>query len=296
MNNPVVLDPQELAAAQHLIALGIAEDLGGAGDISSRAVIAIEACATARIVAREDGVVAGLPVARMVCERVDPTITLTASVADGTRVGRAQTVGRIAGLVRSLLAAERLMLNFMGRISGIATLTRQYVDAVAGLPCAILDTRKTTPGWRRLERYAVRAGGGQNHRMGLYDAVLLKDNHRIAWRQMHPSESLAALVRVARRQVPPGSIVEIEVETIAELAEALDGDPDIVLLDNMSPGQLLEAAALRKQRGARAKLEASGGVSLATVRAIAETGVERISVGALTHSARVLDLALDFDV
>jgi nicotinate-nucleotide pyrophosphorylase (carboxylating) len=250
--------------------------------------------------------IAGLPVAEVVLAEVDCRLRWTPQVEDGALVAPGACVAKIEGPARGLLTAERTLLNFLGRLSGIATLTRKYVQAVSGTKARIYDTRKTTPGWRRLEKYAVRAGGGCNHRTGLYDAVLIKDNHlafaagaasggRLAF-------SPADAIRKARHWVAdriPGRarsemIVEIEVDGLEQLEEVLAAGPDLVLLDNMSPAQLRQAVALRDAHWPEIELEASGGASLETVRAIAETGVDRISVGALTHGAASLDVGLDW--
>ncbi|MGE5192684.1 MAG: carboxylating nicotinate-nucleotide diphosphorylase, partial [Deltaproteobacteria bacterium] len=213
---------------------------------------------------------------------------------DGDRIGPAQVMAEISGRLQSLLIGERTCLNFLTHLSGVATLTRRYVDAVAGTKAGIYDTRKTLPGWRALQKYAVRAGGGHNHRQGLDDMVLIKDNHLAGWRAAGTERSIAAAVRTARERAPARIMIEVEVDTLEQLADALAGQPDIVLLDNMTPDQLRQAVALRHERAPGVELEASGGVSLATVAAIAATGVERISVGALTHSAPALDLACDW--
>jgi nicotinate-nucleotide pyrophosphorylase (carboxylating) len=209
---------------------------------------------------------------------------------DGQRVAAGQTVLSVSGPARTLLTAERVALNFVQRLSGIATLTAQFVEAIKGTRAQILDTRKTTPGWRRLEKYAVTCGGARNHRMGLFDMVLIKDNHLAALKDGTP-DPIAAALKQARGRLP-GLKVEVEVDSLDELDRALAAGAELVLLDNMNPDQLRQA--VQKCQG-RAQTEASGGVSLATVRAIAETGVEFISVGALTHSARAVDIGLDFE-
>jgi nicotinate-nucleotide pyrophosphorylase (carboxylating) len=213
--------------------------------------------------------------------------------AEGDRIHRGDILARVHGPMRSLLAAERTALNFLQRQSGVATMTRRFVDAVAGTAAAILDTRKTTPGWRALEKYAVRCGGGQNHRIGLYDMVLIKDNH-LAWHDnAGAGDPVAVAVRAARGHAAAGIQVEVEVDSLVQLDRALSCGPDIILLDNFSLADLAEAVRRRNVRAPGIALEASGGVNLGTVRAIAETGVDRISVGALTHSAPALDIALD---
>jgi nicotinate-nucleotide pyrophosphorylase (carboxylating) len=225
---------------------------------------------------------------------------------DGDEMRAGSAVARVRGSARDLLTAERTVLNFIGRLSGVATLTRQYVQAVAGTSTRIYDTRKTTPGWRRLEKYAVRCGGGNNHRSGLYDAVLIKDNHLSLGRQSKggPHFTPAEAVEQARRFLKQlfaaepqqsGMMIEVEVDSLEQLEQVLPTAPDIVLLDNMTPSQIRDAVFHRNMAAVTTELEASGGVNLQTVRAIAETGVERISVGALTHSAVCLDVALDWE-
>jgi nicotinate-nucleotide pyrophosphorylase (carboxylating) len=201
--------------------------------------------------------------------------------------------------MRSLLTIERILLNFLQRLSGIATLTARFVAAVSGTRASIYDTRKTTAGWRALEKYAVRCGGGFNHRFGLYDAVLIKDNH-LAWLEAAGAhaqpDTIAAAIATARANTPPGTLIEVEVDTLEQLDRALKRGPDIILVDNMAPELVAEAVVRRDRVAPLVKLEGSGGVNLATVKALAQTGVDRISVGALTHSASALDLALDFDL
>jgi len=221
--------------------------------------------------------------------------------ADGERVAAGQAFATWAGQAGDVLAAERVALNFLQRLSGIATLTRVYVDAVAGTSAAIYDTRKTTPAWRALEKYAVRAGGGCNHRMGLYDAVLVKDNHLAALALAGEADPLAALagkLAAARKALPKGGFIEVEVDTLDQLGPALRLDVDAILLDNMTPAELAEAALLRNAAGlaGRVALEASGGVTLDGVREIAAAGIERISVGAITHSAPAVDIGLDIEL
>jgi nicotinate-nucleotide pyrophosphorylase (carboxylating) len=292
----------ETIACVRLIELALQEDLGAmAGwqyaDISSYATIIPADCRTV-LVARNDGVLSGLPTAGLIAAALGSAFTVEPMINDGDRLFPGSRIAVLAGAQQSILAAERTVLNFLQHLSGIATLTRQYVDALAGLPCQILDTRKTTPGWRRLEKYAVRCGGGKNHRMGLYDAVLIKDNHvaASAWRF---KGNIANIVATARKEArvhrPEATFVEIEVDSLEQLAQALSGKPDIVLLDNMTLDQMCEAVARRNADGPGVLLEASGGVNLQTVRAIAETGVDRISVGALTHSAPALDIGLDYE-
>lgn len=280
--------PAEAAACAHLIELALEEDLGSTGDPTSQALIPEDLPGRAALVARQPGVLAGLPAAEMTFAAVDPALTFQVLKQDGSRLQPGDQLAIIQGRMRSILAGERTALNFLQHLSGIATLTRRYVDAVAGLPGQILDTRKTTPGWRLLEKYAVRQGGGHNHRMGLYDGILIKDNHLAATRE---KLSLRDAIQRARSMSLP---LEIEVDTLEQFHEALAGKPDIVLLDNMPPDVMREAVRRRNATAPGVRLEASGGVTLDTVRAIAETGVDRISVGALTHSAPALDIALDY--
>ncbi len=287
------LTPAETAAARALIALALAEDLGDTGDRTSLATIPADATASAAFVARSPGVVAGLPVAELVCAAVDSSLLFHAELPDGSPVQKGTLIATVSGSLRNVLVAERTALNFLQRLSGVATLTRQFADAVDGLPVQILDTRKTTPGWRLLEKLAVRAGGGTNHRIGLYDAILIKDNHIAGLGD--PATAVRRSVELARAY--PGNAglsVEVEVDSLDQLRQVLPVRPEIVLLDNMSNAQLREAVAIRNAVSPGTKLEASGGVNRTTVRGIAETGVDRISVGAVTHSAVALDIGLDY--
>jgi nicotinate-nucleotide pyrophosphorylase (carboxylating) len=262
----------------------LAEDLGRAGDVTSQACIAGRARFHGVFRARQPGRIAGLDCARLVLAELDPSARFKAMLSDGAEVGPGDILAEVQGNARAVLAAERTALNLLGRLSGIATLTAAYVKAIEGLDCAITDTRKTTPGLRALEKHAVRCGGGTNHRFGLDDAMLIKDNHVVAAGGVGP-----ALER-ARAHAGHLMKIEIEVDRLDQLDEALPLRPDVILLDNFSLDDLREA--VRRAKG-RVVLEASGGVSLQTVRAIAETGVDVISVGALTHSAPSLDLGLD---
>ncbi len=291
--------PAEAAACRALVDLALAEDLGPAstpaGDRTSAVTIPPGTTGAADFVARTPGVLAGLPAAVMVSRVLDPTLTVTLHLHDGNILHRGDRIATLAGPLVSLLAAERTMLNFLQRLSGVATLTHTYVDAVAGTSAVVLDTRKTTPGWRLLEKYAVRAGGGTNHRVGLYDGILIKDNHLAGLGD--PAHAVTLAVRAARSHpAAAGLPVEVEVDTLDQLDQALACRPDIVLLDNMTPAQLREAVRRRDAAAPGVLLEASGGVNLSTVRGIAETGVDRISVGALTHSAPALDIGLDYRV
>jgi nicotinate-nucleotide pyrophosphorylase (carboxylating) len=256
-------------------------------DITTAATVLSDRRARCRLVARQSGVIAGLAFACEAFEQLDSAVTIRIDKEDGSRVSAATSVMFLSGHARGLLSAERVALNFVQRLSGIATLTARYVAAVAGTRAHILDTRKTTPGWRRLEKYAVRAGGGLNHRMDLSNAVLIKDNHLAA-----VDGDIGVAVKRARAVAPLGIKVEVECESLAQVKAALDARADVIMLDNMGVAELGEAVRLID---GKAVTEASGGVNLETVRAIAETGVDWISVGALTHSAPALDLALDFD-
>jgi len=267
-----------------IVLASLAEDLGRAGDVTSAACIPAEARLAAAFVARQGGVVAGLACARLAVAALDPTARFEVQVADGASVAAGQILARVEANARALLAAERTALNLLCRLSGVATLTAAYVAETAGTAARIIDTRKTTPGLRALEKYAVRCGGGANHRFGLDDAILLKDNHVAA------CGGVGEAVRRARAAVGHMVKIEVEIDRLDQLDEALAEGPDIVMLDNFSQVDLAEA--VRRTDG-RALLEASGGVNLETVRAIAETGVDLISVGALTHSAPILDIGLD---
>ncbi len=251
--------------------------------------------------ARRPGVIAGIPAAQLALAEYDAEMNWNAAIADGTVVVPGATIATISGSARNLLTAERTVLNLLGRLSGIATLTRAFVTAVEGTKAQIYDTRKTMPGWRRLEKYAVHAGGGRNHRLGLCDGILIKDNH-LAFGAIDARYSPATAIDRCRHVVAslaPGARgalipIEVEVDTLAQLDEVLPREPDIVLLDNMSLDELREAVKRRDAQSPRVRLEASGGVNLDTVAAIAHTGVDRISVGALTHSATWLDVGLDW--
>jgi nicotinate-nucleotide pyrophosphorylase (carboxylating) len=256
-------------------------------DITTAATVTSNRRARCRLVARQPGVIAGLALACEAFEQLDPAVTMRVEHVDGTRVEANTPVMFVSGHARGVLSAERVALNFMQRLSGIATLTARYVDAVAGTRAHILDTRKTTPLLRRLEKYAVRAGGGLNHRMDLSAAVLIKDNHLAA-----VDGDIAVAVSRARGVAPAGIKVEVECDTLDQVRAAVDAGADVVMLDNM---QLMEMRDAVKLVDGRAVTEASGGITLDTVRLVAETGVDWISVGALTHSAPALDLALDFD-
>lgn len=263
----------------------LVEDLGDRGDITSQTVVPVDAVSRGNIIARAAGVVAGLPLARYVFERIDPRVEFEDKVDEGARVAAGTVAALVSGPSRSILTAERTALNLMGRVSGVATATAELVDAVSGTGARITDTRKTMPGLRALDKYAVTAGGGVNHRMGLYDEVMIKDNHIVA------AGDIASAVSAARGAIGPEVRVVVEVEDLDELAVALQTPADRILLDNMDTGMLARAVEMV---GGRMETEASGGVTVETVRAIAEAGVDFISVGWITHSAPQLDIALDF--
>ena len=266
-----------------VVEAALREDLGRAGDVTA-ALLDADARLEAVIVSRRPGRIAGLACARLAMHALDPQATLDAVLADGDDVEAGGAVARIAGNARALLSAERTALNLMGRLCGVATLTRAYVRAIEGTGVRIADTRKTTPGLRTLEKYAVRCGGGLNHRFGLDDAILIKDNHVAA------CGGVAEALRRARAVAGWLTPIEVEIDRVDQLDDALAGAPTVVMLDNFALADLREA--VRRTAG-RVRLEASGGVTLESVRAIAETGVDAVSVGALTHSAPVLDLGLD---
>lgn len=273
------------AVVEKAVAEALAEDLGLSGDITTLATVPAGTRASGVIAARKPGTVAGIQLAETAFKTLDPFVLFEAVVGDGGKVEAGGIIARVSGDARTLLTAERTALNFLGHLSGIATLTARYVAEVAGTKARIIDTRKTTPGLRALEKFAVRCGGGVNHRFGLFDAVLIKDNHIIA------AGGISAALERARSHAGHMVKVEIEVTNLDEVDEALQLDPDALLLDNM-PIPMLKAAVA--EVAGRVVTEASGGVNLDTVRAIAETGVDLISVGALTHSAPVLDIGLDF--
>jgi nicotinate-nucleotide pyrophosphorylase (carboxylating) len=268
------------------VASALAEDLGLAGDITTQATVPEDARAFGIISARKPGVVAGMQLVAAAFELLDPEVHIDVTIDDGGYIGAGEAIAKVSGNARALLTAERVAMNFLGHLSGIATLTQRYVEKVAGTQARIVDTRKTRPGLRAVEKMAVRAGGGVNHRFGLFDAILIKDNHIVA------GGGIAQAIERARAHAGHMIKIEIEVTTLEELEAALEHAPDAVLLDNMSVERLREAVA---RVSGRAVTEASGGVSLETVRAIAETGVDLISVGALTHSAPTLDVGLDFE-
>jgi nicotinate-nucleotide pyrophosphorylase (carboxylating) len=269
-------------AVDRLIDMALTEDIGP-GDITTMHTIAADAAGRAMIVAKEDLVIAGLDVARRVFERLDDRVRFAAGYADGDRVTRGRTVVELSGPLAALLTGERTALNFLQRLSGIATHVHTCMAMLEGTGTQLLDTRKTTPGWRALEKYAVRAGGGTNHRMGLYDAVLIKDNH------IAGAGGITAAVQGVRSQVGPEMIIEVETTTLDEVREALDAGAHIIMLDNMNLDRIQEAVQFVN---GRAKLEVSGGITQEHLAALAATGVDYISSGALTHSVRAVDLSM----
>ena len=290
--------------------MALVEDVGAADmdqgvDCTTDAVVPKSAPAKAAFVARVAGIVCGVEVAKLALAKFAPNIDLEVNVADGEVVTPQQTIAVMSGSAHDILTMERTCLNFMCRLSGISTLTKQFVDRAASPSTDILDTRKTTPGWRRLEKYAVACGGGSNHRMGLYDAIMLKDNHLAFFRSQvkDVKNTIPESIAIARKWIndqadslPNGkqTILQLEVDTLDQLAVALGTECDIILLDNMTCDQLSEAVDMRDERAPQILLEASGGVNIDTINAIAATGVDRISIGALTHSARNFDIGLDW--
>ena len=274
---------------QCAVRIALAEDIG-IGDATTLATVPATATARAVMRAREPLVVAGLDFALAAFRELSPKIKIQRKIRDGRRAQAGATLLKISGPARAILSAERVALNFVQRLSGVATATARFVAAVRGTHATILDTRKTTPGWRRFEKYAVACGGGKNHRIGLFDLILIKDNHLAALRHERPN-AIAAAIRHARQGFPRLK-VEVEADTLEQVEQAVKAGADFILLDNMNLKQLRQAVSIVK---GRAKTEASGGVSLRTVRAIAGTGVDFISVGALTHSARAVDIGLDFE-
>lgn len=289
MSQPASLDFGDISAAaiDDIVARALAEDVGP-GDLTTMATVPASARGRAALVARQDDViVCGLPVVAAVYRHVSPDVRIETVLPEGSRCQRGQVVAKITGPARALLTGERVALNFLQRLSGIATLTRRFVEACQGTKARIVDTRKTTPGLRVLEKYAVRVGGGTNHRFGLFDAILIKDNHIVA------AGGITAAVTRALAAAGPLTAVEVEVETLEQLEEALAAGANRILLDNMPPDMMRRAVEITS---GRALLEASGGVTLETVAAIAQTGVDFISSGALTHSAPSADFALDLEL
>lgn len=297
LSSPFQFGPAEVAAARRLIKAAREEDLASVGDVTTAALVDVRRQAEVTIGARQGGVIAGLPMIALVRDEFQSRFDIHPMVQDGDHVAAGTIVARLRGNVADLLIAERTILNLLSYLSGIATTTRRYVNAISGLRAGVYDTRKTLPGYRLLAKYAVRAGGGRNHRIGLYDQILVKDNHLADWIAAHQELSTADSLRLAVEHAAasqPRLLIEVEVDSIEQLRAVLCGPVNIVLLDNMAPAQLRDAVALRDAKAPHVELEASGGISLETIRAVAESGVERISVGALTHSPTILDLGFDW--
>ena len=295
-----------------LIEMSLLEDVGAANiidgvDCTTDAIVPPGTTARAAFVSRGEGIVCGVETCKLAIEKFAKQLTLDVEVADGQPIESQQTIAIMSGPARDILTMERTCLNFMCRLSGISTLTHRYVQEVSGTSAQVFDTRKTTPGWRRLEKYAVACGGGQNHRMGLYDAVMIKDNHLAFFQSQvnDPKETIPRSIELAREWInshqadlPNGTdtIIQLEVDSLEQAEIGLQTDCDIILLDNMEPKRLTAAVAMRNTIAPQILLEASGGVNLTTIRSIAQTGVERISIGALTHSAVNFDIGLDWKV
>ncbi len=301
---PQTIDPPLLDDLSQLVRLALREDLDRSMDITTMAIVPAGLRGSASLIARRPGIVAGIDLIEAMLQEMDVQIEWSQLVGDGQEVQAGQNLANLSGEARELLTCERTILNFVCRLSGIATLTRHYVDAVQGTKARVYDTRKTTPGWRRIEKYAVRCGGGHNHRLGLHDGILIKDNH-LECRAVVEGKLLdpATAVQLARTFVASGGVkfdtppmIEIEIDRREQLESALSAAPDIVLLDNMSNAELSECVAIRDRTAPNVELEASGGVNLRTIAGIAGTGVDRISVGALTHSAPILDIGLDWSL
>ncbi|UJF33101.1 carboxylating nicotinate-nucleotide diphosphorylase [Paenibacillus hexagrammi] len=270
------------------IRLWLEEDIG-TGDVTTLTTIPLEHSSKGIIHVKEDGIVCGLAIAKAVFAEVDPALRFEPKAVEGTSVKKGTVIAEVEGSTRSILLGERLSLNLMQRMSGIATRTRAFVDALEGLPTRLVDTRKTTPGHRLLEKYAVRVGGGHNHRFGLYDAVMIKDNH------IKGSGGIPQAIEAARRNIPHTMKIEVEVENFDQLQQALEAGADIIMLDNMEPPKMKEAVMIIKNKAPHIVVEGSGSVTLETIRTMAETGVDVISVGRLTYSVAALDISLDLN-
>ncbi|MEK6767241.1 MAG: carboxylating nicotinate-nucleotide diphosphorylase [Planctomycetota bacterium] len=285
---------------KEIVHLAIKEDIGD-GDITSKIFIPEGSESEGTIIVKETGIVAGLPVAGYVLSQLDKDLIFTSNIEDGSRVERGTEIARVKGLTISLLSAERVVLNFIQRLSGIATATNRFAEKVKGYKAQIMDTRKTVPGWRYLEKYAVRVGGGVNHRMGLYDHILIKDNHLKIMEYEKENGAIVRLVKKARKQIENGTLIEVEVEDLSQVKDTADAGVDIILFDNMEPSKIREAVNMVKEyernQGARTGkailTEASGNITLQNVEEYAKAGVDRISVGAITHSARALDISFE---
>ena len=304
--------PTAQADCLKLIEMALTEDIGASNldagvDCTTDSIVPKEAAARAAFVSRADGVVCGVEIAKLAIEHFASKLKLEVEVEDGQVIKPKQTIAVMVGPAHDILTMERTCLNFMCRLSGISTLTGQYATEIKGTKACVLDTRKTTPGWRRLEKYAVACGGGENHRMGLYDAIMLKDNHLAFYRSLveDNDDTIPTTIKIARQwiddnasKLPNGkkTILQLEVDTLEQLEIALATDCDIILLDNMDCERLKKSVAMRDAKAPKILLEASGGVNLKTIGEIAKTGVERISVGALTHSAVNFDIGLDWEI
>jgi nicotinate-nucleotide pyrophosphorylase (carboxylating) len=283
------MGPQNSSQVEQLICQALAEDLNW-GDVTTEALLSETRQGKASIIAKSKGIIAGTEIAKQVFLKVDPELRIDTLIKDGANVKPGDTIAKIAGRVASILKAERVALNFLQHLSGIASETNRYVEAIKGLPVQITDTRKTMPGLRTIEKYAVRVGGGKNHRMHLGDGTLIKDNHLAALRSQELN--IKEIIAKARQKASPGLKIEVEVKTLQEAVEAVEAGADIIMLDNMNLDDIQQAVRLIK---GRSLIEASGGITLDRVRAIAETGVDLISIGALTHSPKALDISLELD-
>ncbi|MDZ4852020.1 MAG: carboxylating nicotinate-nucleotide diphosphorylase [Pirellulaceae bacterium] len=299
---PQIIDAELVDDLNQLVRLAIREDLGRSVDLTTLAMVPDPHPARAAIVARKTGIAAGIDLIDLIIQEMDAPIEVELMVGDSQELSPRQTLAILSGDSRSLLTCERTILNFLSRLCGIASWTNLFCQRIEGTKARLYDTRKTTPGWRRLEKYAVRCGGGHTHRMGLHDAILIKDNH-LACRANSSGKLLnaGAAVELARAFVHSGAvrfseppIIEVEIDRISQLDDALDARPDIILLDNMTHDQLREAVLVRNVHAPSVELEASGGITFDTIEAVAKTGVDRISVGSLTHSAVYFDLGLDW--
>ena len=285
---------------KEIVQLAIKEDIGD-GDITSKRFISNGSKSEGMLIAKETGIVAGLPVAEYVFSQIDKDLLLSVNIADGSRVEKGAVIASVKGLTISLLTAERLMLNFLQRLSGIATATNRFAEKIKGYKAQILDTRKTTPGWRYLEKYAVRTGGGANHRMGLYDQILIKDNHLRIMESEKENGDIGTLVKKAREQIADEVLIEVEVEDLCQIKDVMDAGVDIILFDNMVPSKINEAVEMVRElenscdagTGRAILTEASGNITIENVEEYAKAGVDRISVGMITHSARALDISFD---
>ena len=290
----------DLEKIRDIVQLAIKEDIGD-GDITSKIFIPDGSETKGMLIAKEAGIVAGLPVAGYVLSQIDENLIFTSNIEDGSRVKKGTIIGSVKGLTLSLLSAERLVLNFLQRLSGIATATNRFAEKIKGYRTQIMDTRKTAPGWRYLEKYAVRVGGGINHRMGLYDQILIKDNHLKTMGSEKENGVISRLVRKAREQIENGMLIEVEVEDLCQIKDVVDAGVDIILFDNMEPSKIREAVDIVREieknqdagTGKAILTEASGNITIENVEEYADAGVDRISVGAITHSARVLDISFD---